>query len=100
MLRRLVEANYFQHRASPSTEQIDFWLRELRTPSLLIEVVLAHTERARERMSLRPLLGTALAGDEAAIEAALTDEERREREADRAYWRPLRAELEELRRAG
>ena len=99
MVRRLVEANYFQHRASPSRERIDFWLRELRTPSLLIEVVHAHADLARERASRRLLLEAALASDEAAVEVGLNDEEQREREADRAYWSPLRAELEELRRA-
>jgi len=34
------------------------------------------------------------------IEAALEDEERREREADRRYWAPLREELERLRHEG
>jgi hypothetical protein len=29
-----------------------------------------------------------------ALEAALREEEAREREADRRYWQPLRAELE------
>jgi hypothetical protein len=34
------------------------------------------------------------------IEAALDNEERREREADRRYWAPLREELERLRHEG
>lgn len=34
----------------------------------------------------------------AALVAALSDEEQRERETDRQYWAPLRAELEQLRR--
>jgi hypothetical protein len=98
MVRRLVEASYFQHRASPSPEQLNFWLQELRTPALLIELVHDHAEVARERASQRPLLEAALANDAAAVEAGLSDEEQREREADRVYWRPLRAELEALRR--
>lgn len=36
--------------------------------------------------------------DELQIEASLKREEERERELDRAYWAPLKAELEELRR--
>lgn len=36
--------------------------------------------------------------DETQIEAALKREEERERELDRAYWAPLKAELEQLRR--
>jgi hypothetical protein len=39
MLRRLVEAHYFDHRGKPSQAQVDFWLRELWTPEILIEVV-------------------------------------------------------------
>jgi hypothetical protein len=31
------------------------------------------------------------------VEAAVADEERRERERDREYWRPLREELERWR---
>lgn len=33
MIRRLVEAHYFAHRARPSAPQLGFWLRELRTPA-------------------------------------------------------------------
>jgi hypothetical protein len=46
---------------------------------------------------IRPLLASAIAGDEAALTAALREEENREREADRAYWQPLKKELEQLR---
>ncbi len=35
------------------------------------------------------MLEAALTSDEASVEAALRDEEQREREADLAYWRPL-----------
>jgi hypothetical protein len=38
MIRRLVEQNYFQHRNQPTPEQVRFWLRELRTPRLLLSV--------------------------------------------------------------
>lgn len=34
-------------------------------------------------------------GNESVIAAALVDEERVEREADREYWKPLKRELEE-----
>lgn len=71
MLRRLVEAHFFQHSDHPTPEQLDFWQRELRTPELL------------ESAGLKP--------------RPLRDEEEREREADRAYWRPLKELLERLR---
>jgi hypothetical protein len=46
----------------------------------------------------RSLLQYAMRGDPVALEAALREEEDREREADRRYWQPLRTELERLRR--
>jgi hypothetical protein len=47
----------------------------------------------------RPLLAAALRGDETGVEAALAEEEREERAADRAYWIPLKKELERMRHA-
>lgn len=41
MLRRLLEANYFKHRARPTPQQLRFWMLELRTPELLIELASA-----------------------------------------------------------
>ena len=97
MIARLVEANYFAHRDEPSDEQIEFWLRELRTPALLIAVAQAYPERCRELVSVRSLLALAGAGDQDALETALEREEQQERERDRQYWEPLRAELQRLR---
>lgn len=48
--------------------------------------------------STRPAVAAARAGDLTAISRALGEEEELERERDRAYWRPLRQELERLRR--
>jgi hypothetical protein len=99
MLRRLVEANYFQNRVRPTTAQIKFWLRELRTPELLIDLA-RQQPCATERLVIeRPLLRQARSGDAAGLQGGLEAEERREREADRQYWAPLRAELEALRHA-
>ena len=39
MVRRLVEVNYFANRENPTREQVRFWFLELRTPELLIELV-------------------------------------------------------------
>ena len=98
MIARLVEANYFASRNAPTTEQIDFWLRELRTPALLAEVTSRFPEDCARLMSQRELLALAAAGDEAGLQDALRDEAEREKAADREYWAPLRAELERLRR--
>lgn len=98
MIRRLLEADYFRARAAPSSEQIDFWLRELRTPLLLIECAQAHPSAAQRLTSKRPLLTQALTGDEDTLADSLAREEAGERARDREYWEPLRAELEALRR--
>jgi hypothetical protein len=59
MLARLVEANYFANRSSPSQEQIQFWLIELRSPQLLVEVAMAHATAASHLHKDRPLLRAA-----------------------------------------
>ena len=47
MIRRLVEQSYFRHSASATQELVRFWLRELRTPELLVEVARAPRVGAR-----------------------------------------------------
>jgi hypothetical protein len=98
MIRRLVEADYFASQETPTREQVEFWLCELRTPALLIEIASVRPEIASSLEGVRPLLKLASAGDEDSLKRALLNEERDEREADIAYWRPLRAELEQMRR--
>ena len=97
MLRRLLEADYYAEQATASRERVRFWLRELRTPELLVELAGQHPGLAVELAGPRPLLLLTRAGDLSALQAALDMEEKREREADRQYWQPLKAELERLR---
>lgn len=97
MIRRLVEAHYFQNRAKPNPAQIRFWLHELRTSQLLVEVAQRHTLLCRRLVSTRPLLAQAAFGKMEELERALVAEESAERERDRRYWLPLHAELEILR---
>lgn len=98
MIRRLIEASYAQDRDSPTPEQVAFWLAEARTPEILIECARAFPAEATRMARDRPALSGALDDDVPAIEAALSQEETRERELDREYWVPLRAELEQMRR--
>ena len=98
MVRRLVEASYAAHQNEPDPEHIDFWLQECRTPAILLVLARKHPDRCGAAIENRPLLSRALAGDGIQLLDALDSEEKLEREADRAYWAPLRAELEELRR--
>jgi hypothetical protein len=97
MLRRLLEADYHQFRANPDPQRVRFWLRELRTPELLIEAGHNHAQLCRELTSIRPLLAAVSAGDSGELARLLAEEEHREREADRVYWQPLKQELQRLR---
>lgn len=98
MIRRLVEANYFQNKNSPNPQQIDFWLRELRTAELLVFVCNAFRTEAALLRRERSLLGKAIESELTAINDELAGEETHERQLDREYWAPLMAELRELRR--
>lgn len=97
MITRLVDRNYLINQEEPTPARIEFWLRELRTPSLLAEV--AHRFPAEcSRMSRHRALLALTSGPPDALANALKEEEACEREKDRAYWEPLRRELERLRR--
>lgn len=98
MIRRLVEANYFANRFTPSPEQLSFWFQELRTPELLRDLAQAHEKLAWAAAESRLLIHHAVADDIPKLTEALAEEERRERDQDRAYWEPLKRELERLRR--
>jgi hypothetical protein len=99
MIRRLVEAHYFENQKNPNLAQVKFWLRELRTPELLIEVARANAALCRRLIAGRPLLAHATADDTAQLERALVAEETAQREQDKIYWLPLRRELEKMRHA-
>ncbi len=99
MVRRLVEQSYFRSRGDREAQDPRFWLSHLRTPSLLVSVASDHSEIARETCQVRPVVCAAILGDMPAITRLLAEEEAHEREADVAYWQPLRAELERLRRS-
>lgn len=97
MLRRLIEAHYVQNRAHPTRPQVRFWLREARTPAILLELAEASAHQLRRLERQRPLLAFARTRCLPDLEKALATEEQREREQDRAYWEPLRHELEQMR---
>jgi hypothetical protein len=99
MLRRLIEAHYFQHRDRATAAQVRFWLRELRTPELLVESARRWPAAWKAQRRLRALLALARPGQEADLAEALAGEEWSERQADARHWVPLKAELERLRHA-
>jgi hypothetical protein len=96
MLRRLLEADYAA-QGNPSEEQVRFWLRELRTPELLVELARHWPDLCAALASQRLLLSLVAKGSTSELAGELEQEEREERERDRIYWQPLKAELEKLR---
>ena len=97
MLRRLVEAHYAQHENHPAAEHVRFWLREARTPALLVRTARRYPADASAVALERPLLVHTQAEEAEMLERALEEEARGERARDREYWRPLIRELEALR---
>ena len=99
MIRRLVDAHYDQNREEPTEDRVRFWLRESRTPEILIRVAAEHPELVQEVMKARPWLVETTSGSRSALSKALEEEQVIEREADQQYWRPLMKELEAMRLA-
>jgi len=99
MIRRLMEQSYLRRPPAPSAAEVEFWLRELRTPELLLEAAAAYPEHATALAAERPALEAALRGGIEPVRDLLDAEERQERQKDREYWAPLRQELEQFRLA-
>ena len=97
MIRRLVEAHYFQGRKKATMAQIKFWLRELRTAELLVEAGQKNRRLCGQLASKRPLLKSVLQNQFEKLESELVAEENSIRRQDRTYWQPLKKELEQLR---
>jgi hypothetical protein len=95
----LVEAHYRALGDEPTAERIAFWLAESRTPERLTALAGRFPDEARAQTSRRPLLALAFAGATEALREALDAEARAGQAKDRAYWAPLKAELEAFRRA-
>jgi len=97
MNRRLVESHYFQNQRNPNSAQTKFWFWELRTPELLVDLARRRPMICKSLAKQRPLLAHALNGSIPGLEAGLLAEETLERTLDKAYWQPLRHELEQIR---
>ena len=99
MIRRLIEADHVACLGVPTPGQVRFWLKEARTPRLLIELARGYQETTRNILAeRRAVLEFALEGNETGVEAELANEEREQRSADKLYWEPLKRELEQMRR--
>ncbi len=98
MIQALVESHHRRYESEPTPESIDFWLKEGRTPQLLIEIAKQYPSEAKFQATTRPLLEFLIDDSISELRAALAHEQQREQEIDRLYWQPLIAELEELRK--
>ena len=97
MIQRLLEVNYLSCTTEAVPAQIDFWLRELRTPELLLEAAGRFPEETATTRTQRPLLAHALNPDPAALERELNAEMLAEKARDRKHWEPLKQKLSNLR---
>ena len=100
MIRRLMDSHYDEYRTQPTDDRVRFWLRESRTPDVLIAVAAEYHDLCREVMKIRPLLVETLRACRTTLCQEPAKEEAAEKSADEHYWRPLMRELESLSAAG
>ena len=94
MIRRLVDASYAAARDTAVTDaQVAFWLAELRSPAFLVDIVERFPDAAAR--STRAAVHAATQGLD--LDVLLTAEQAAIMVEDKAYWAPLRQELEQLR---
>ena len=98
VIELLITIHYREHAHAASDDRVDFWLREARTPELLVELCQRFPTQAAELTACRPLIRLAIESSLDDLRAALDAEVRAEQARDRDYWEPLRRELEQFRR--
>lgn len=98
IIELLVAIHHRENGSTPRPDWIAFWLIEARTPELLQTLVRQFPAETNTLLRERPLLVHAVAGDLETLRAALDAEVRAEQAKDRAYWEPLRREIEGFRR--
>ena len=99
IIELLVAIHYRENASRPRPDWVAFWLLQARTPELLQELTARFPTEAHVQSKSRPLLQFAISGDPERLREALDAEVRAEQAKDRAYWAPLKAELESFRRA-
>jgi hypothetical protein len=99
MIELLVAIHYRENGRAPRADWVEFWLKEARAPEMVVELCRRFPAEANTLAGGRPLLAHASASDLPALRPALDAEVRAEQDKDRAYWEPLKRELESLRLA-
>ncbi len=98
VIELLVAIHHRENKSDPRLDWVTFWLREARTAELIRQLVDEFPEQAQALARERPLLAQASQEDLEPLRAALDAEVRAEQAKDRAYWEPLRREIEGFRR--
>ena len=98
MIAALVESHYRALEQQATPERIAFWLAEARSPERLVDLCRRFPDEARAMQAKRGLLALAFAGELDALRSTLDTEVRAAQAKDRAYWEPLRREMEGFRR--
>lgn len=98
MLQRLVDNDIALHKNILEANKIRWWLNECRNPQHLMELCQRYPDLAEGQVINRSLLKAALKKAQKSLSQRLEDEKEKEQERDRIYWRPLKKELELLRR--
>ena len=86
MIRRLLDSHYDEFQDNPTEEQIRFWLRESRTPEVLIAVAARYPELRDRVLKNRAVLQETFSASRTAVRHALAIEEAAERTSDEIYW--------------
>jgi len=97
VIELLVNIHIHENLSAAKPEWIRFWLSECRTPGQLLLLARRFPAECETLIGPRPLLAYALNGSEVALIPALDAEMRAEQAVDRAYWEPVRRELEAMR---
>jgi hypothetical protein len=97
MIRRLVDAHYWEFSGCANEKQIDFWLLESRSPDVLVELSQSAPMICRRLSVTRPLLNFAQDNEYQRLHQELAIEKKTSMQADQAYWQLLIKELEILR---
>ncbi len=98
MISALVENHYHKLGDEETSARIEFWLLETRITQRLTELAVRFPVQTAALVSRRPLLQLAAAENLDGLRTALDAEVRAEQARDRAYWEPLKIELEQFRR--
>ena len=97
VIELLVGIHYRENAAAARPDSIEFWMREARSAELLVQLCTRFPSEAAAMQPNRPLLQMAVSGQMDPLRAALDEERRNEQAKDRAYWEPLKRELERFR---